>query len=259
MEYVLAIGAGTIQGLTEFLPISSTAHLIIFQKIFNLPQDQFGLTFDASIHLGTLLAVLIFFAKEYSQILDFKNQLLTKLILGTIPAVILGVIFEGAIENEFRNLTVIGITLVVFSLIMVLAEKVGKRNKKDEKISRLDSLIIGVAQSIALIPGVSRSGSTISAGLFLGQTRQSAARFAFLLSGPIIAGAGLKKFAEAILSPEGGGNIDLLLVGIVSSFTVGYLTIKYFLKFLATNNLYPFIIYRVILGLVLMLLPFLVS
>lgn len=252
MELILAILAGAVQGLTEFLPISSTAHLIIFQKIFNLPESQFGLTFDASLHLGTLIAVFIFFYRDYLKVFNLKNRLYLKLLLGTVPAVIFGLLFENVIENKIRSSLVMGISLIVFSLVIFFAERTGQKNKNDDKISVLDALIIGIAQSIALIPGVSRSGSTISAGLFLGQTRESAARFAFLLSGPIIAGAGLKKFSEALAHPE-SFNVGIFLTAIASSFIFGYLTIKFFLKYLGTKNLYPFIYYRLILGAVLIL------
>ncbi len=258
MDYLIAILAGALQGLTEFLPVSSTAHLVIFQKVFSLPPDKFGLGFDASIHLGTLLAVAIFFFKDYTSLIIFKNQLYKKLIIGTIPAVIIGMALEKAIENEFRSLTVVGVALVFFSLVIYWAEQIGKKKKNDSAVTLLDSVVIGFAQALALIPGVSRSGATISAGLFLGLTRESAARFAFMLSGPIIAGAGLKKFIEALSNGQ-SSNIGLLLAGITTSFVFGYLTIKYFIKFLATKNLYIFIIYRIVLGILLIGLPYFVQ
>lgn len=249
MDPILAILAGAVQGLTEFLPISSTAHLIIFQDLLGLSQDKYGLTFDASIHLGTLIAVLTFFAKDYIALL--RNNLYFKLFLGTIPAAVAGYLFENLIENEFRSLFVVGLALILFSAIIYSAEKFGKKNRDMSKITSLDSLAIGVAQALALIPGVSRSGATISAGLFLGQTRESAARFAFVLSGPVIAGAGLKKLLEAITAKNESSDVGLIIIGIASSFVFGYLTIKYFLRFVSTHNLYPFIIYRVVLGFIL--------
>lgn len=253
MNYLLAILAGAIQGLTEFLPISSTGHLIIFQKLFNLSQSQFGLAFDASLHLGTLFAVLIFFFKDYLKILDHKNNLWLKLAAGTVPAAVIGMLLEKTIETQLRSLTIVGLALILFSFVMILAEKIGVKNKQSREVSPLKSFTIGIAQSLALIPGISRSGSTISMGLFLGLTRQEAARFAFMLSGPIIAGAGFKKFLE-VLSPSSLSSRDItfFLVGILSSFIFGYLTIKYFLKYLAAKNLYPFIIYRIALGLILL-------
>lgn len=255
MHYFFAVLLGAVQGITEFLPISSTAHLIILQKLFNLDQNMFGLSFDASVHLGTLFAVIIFFFKDYIQIFNLKNKLFLKIIIGTIPAVIAGFYLEDKIESDFRSLMLIGISLIFFSILMIIAEYIGKKHKTDEKITTAESLIIGIAQSIALIPGVSRSGATISAGLFLGQTRKSAARFAFLLSGPIIAGAGFKKLLDAVSEPAADGRLELLVLGILSAFCVGYITIKYFLKYLEKNNLYLFIIYRILLGIALILFP----
>lgn len=254
MTYLLAILAGVLQGLTEFLPISSTGHLIIFEHLFNISQGKFGLAFDASLHLGTLLAVLIFFYKDYLKILNFKNKLFMKLVVGTIPAVIFGLIFENAVESSLRQIWVVALGLILFSLVIVLAEYYGKRTRHKENMSTKDSLIIGLFQALALIPGISRSGSTISAGLFLNLTREEAARFAFMLSGPVIAGAGAKKFLEVITSSSISSNdLNFFLIGIISSAIFGYLTIKYFLRYLSTRTLYPFVIYRVIVGLALLL------
>src|SRR3989338_8019206 len=259
MNYFLALFAGAIQGLTEFLPVSSTGHLIIFEHIFNISQKEFGLAFDASLHLGTLIAVLIFFFKDYLSVFNFKNNLFIKLVIGTIPAAILGLIFENLIENQFRSLTLIAYSLILFSFVMIAAEMYAKRQKQQKAISKRDSFVVGLAQSLALVPGVSRSGATISAGLFLGQTRASAARFAFLLSGPIIAGAGSKKFFDVAMRQNlTSDDLRFFIIGIISSAIFGYLTIKYFLKYLQTNTLYPFIAYRIILGLILILLPLLI-
>lgn len=285
MTYFLAILAGAVQGLTEFLPISSTGHLIIFEKLFNISQKDFGLAFDASLHLGTLFAVCIFFYKDYLQIFNFKNKLprtevrsifffarfgslpwlenlgflaqnnlLPKLIVATIPAIIFGLIFESIIESTLRQLWVVGLALILFSFVMLYAEKNSSKKKTGSNLNIMDSLIIGFAQALALIPGISRSGSTISAGLFLNLSRQEAARFAFMISGPIIAGAGLKKFTEAFQSDYLiNTNLNFFIIGIISSAFFGYLTIKYFLKYLASKNLYPFIIYRIVLGLILLI------
>lgn len=255
MNLILAVLAGAIQGLTEFLPISSTGHLIIFQKIFSLPDAQFGLAFDASLHLGTLLAVVIYFFKDYLKLLNIKNNLWAKLAVGTVPAVVFGVLFESKIDSTLRELWIIGFALIAFSLVMILAEKLSAKNQPNQKISIFKSLLIGLGQSLALIPGISRSGSTISTGLFLGLNREDSARFAFMLSGPIIAGAGSKKFLEVITTNSfGSDGLVYFAAGIVSSFIFGYLTIKYFLKYLATKNLYPFIIYRIALGLILIII-----
>lgn len=257
MNYLFAAFAGFVQGLTEFLPVSSTGHLIILEKLFGLDPKNFGLSFDASIHLGTLFAVLLFFWKDYLKLLSFKNPQLFNLTLGTIPAVVAGLVFEKVVENNLRSIAVVGTALILFSFVMLAAEKIGKKNKSMKNMSPAKSFLIGVAQAVALIPGISRSGATISMGLFLGMTREESAKFAFLLSGPIIAGAGLKKFQDAITSNAAQTDISLFIVGIVSSSIFGFLTIKYFLKFLSKNSLMPFIVYRLVLGTLLILLTFL--
>lgn len=258
MNYLLAIIAGAIQGLTEFLPVSSTGHLIIFEKLFNISQSNFGLAFDASIHLGTLAAVLIYFKKDYLSAFHFKNRLFYKLIVATVPAVFFGLLLENYIETSFRQIWVVGVGLIVFSAVFVLAEKLAKQIKSKDQTTYLDSLIIGLFQSMALIPGVSRSGSTISAGLFLGLKREEAAKFAFIISGPIIAGAGLKKFLEqASTLNKDASTFGFFLIGMLSSAVFGYLTIKYFLKYLSSNSLYAFVVYRVILGTLLIAIPLL--
>lgn len=252
MNYLLAILAGFVQGLTEFLPISSTGHLIIFENLFHISQQEFGLAFDASLHLGTLLAVSTFFYKDYLKILNPKNPLLLKLIIGTIPAVAAGLLFENYIETNLRQVWLVGSFLIIYSLVLYQADRFGKQNKDGKSLTLLQSLAIGIFQAIALIPGVSRSGSTISAGLFLGLKRQDAARFAFMLSGPIVAGAGLKKFAEVINSQSiQGQDLNFFIIGIISSAIFGFLTIKFLLKYLSSHNLNWFIGYRVILGILL--------
>ena len=254
MNYLLAILAGAVQGLTEFLPISSTGHLIIFEKIFGISQTEFGLAFDASLHLGTLLAIVLFFYKDYLKILNFKNALFVKLAVGTLPAVFFGLILENQIETSFRQTWIVGLSLIIFSFVFILAEKLGEQIKSKDKTTIVDSALIGLFQSLALIPGISRSGSTISAGLFLGLKRDEAAKFAFILAGPVIAGAGLKKFFEVITTQTfGSSDLNFFLVGMISSAIFGYLTIKYFLKYLSTKTLYPFVIYRIVLGLILLI------
>src|SRR3990167_8381709 len=254
MNYLLAILAGAVQGLTEFLPISSTGHLIIFEKIFGISQTEFGLAFDASLHLGTLLAICLFFYKDYFQVFNPKNGLIAKLAVGTLPAVIFGLLLETQIETTFRQTWIVALSLIIFSLVFILAEKLGKQSKSKDKTTVVGSLVIGLFQSLALIPGISRSGSTISAGLFLVLKREEAAKFAFILAGPVIAGAGLKKFFEVITTQKfGSGDLNFFLVGMISSAVFGYLTIKYFLKYLSTKTLYPFVAYRIALGVILLI------
>lgn len=251
MNFFLAILAGAVQGLSEFLPISSTGHLIIFQNILNLPHDSFGLAFDASLHLGTLFAILTFFWKDYLGVLK-SIRLLLNLIIGTIPAAVAGIVFESVIETSVHQLWVIGAALILFSIVMFYAEKIGKRLKQIGNFTARDSIIVGIFQAIALIPGISRSGSTISAGLFLNYKRDDAARFAFMLSGPIIAAAGGKKFLDALSANSAtSSEINYFIIGIISSAFFGYITIKYFLRYLQTKTMTPFVVYRLILGVIL--------
>lgn len=254
MNYIFAVVAGFVQGVTEFLPVSSTGHLIMLEKLFGVSQEQFGLAFDASIHLGTLAAVLIFFWKDYINL--YRNHaLLIKLIIGTIPAVVFGLLFESLIESYFRQLWIVGATLIGFSIVMYIAEKYGKKIRPGTTMSKRESLMVGTFQALALIPGISRSGSTMSAGLMLGLTRPEAAKFAFLLSGPIVAGAGLLKFSEVFTSQSlQSDSFAYFVIGIISSCLFGFLTIKYFLKFISKHSLYPFIGYRIAVGILLIII-----
>ena len=266
-ELFKAILLGAVQGITEFLPVSSTGHLILFEHLLGISQDTFGLAFDAALHMGTLVAVLWFFrrdwialAKSLGQIIKSKRiqtpneRLVLFIFCGTIPAVILGLLFEDYIDSLFRSPKLVGAMLVLFSGVLFYVEKIGKRNKEIKHLSAFDSLVIGIAQSIALIPGVSRSGITMAAGMTRQLTRADAARFAFLLSAPIIAGAGGKKLIETIQMFSSGGISDsefwFFAFGIISATFFGYITIKYFMQYISNHTLYPFIMYRIILGFV---------
>ena len=260
-----ALLLGILQGLTEFLPVSSTGHLILAENILGVSQNKFGLTFDAAIHLGTAIAVFSFFYPLWVKIIKalFKNiiskEKLTSngklgfyIILATIPAAVIGLLLEEKIETVFRQPKVVAFGLLAGSLIIFLADQLGKQLNKLEKITPLKSLIIGFSQSIALIPGISRSGVTISAGMFTGLKRRSAAEFAFLLSGPIVLGAGGKKLLDAITDFASGKltSADFLFfaVGIASAAVSGYFVIKFLLKYLQSHSMIIFIIYRIILA-----------
>lgn len=252
MNYLLALLAGFVQGLTEFLPVSSTGHLIIFEKMTGISQESFGLTFDASLHLGTLLAILTFFWRDYMRALTSRKKVLLAMVAGTVPAVVFGLLFEGLIESGLRQLWIVGAALVVFSFVMMYAEKKGTKSKKFNHLNVQNALIVGLFQALALIPGISRSGSTISAGMLLGFGREDAAKFAFMLSGPIVVAAGSKKFLDVVTSGVAASELGFFIVGMISSAAFGYLTIKYFLAYLNKNGLMPFIYYRIALGVVLL-------
>ena len=268
MSIIEAIILGIIQGLTEFLPISSTGHLTVAGNLMNLISPEHPeqwTSFIAVIQLGTLLAILIFFWNDLWHITmdffqdnlikrkSFKNQTLNSqmgwyIILGSIPVVIIGLGFKDVIEGAFtKNLYVIGTSLIVLGIILAFAEKLGKFKKDIKEIKWYDALIVGFAQTLALIPGSSRSGTTITAGIFLGFKRETAARFSFLLSVPAILGSGLLQLYKALEYIDTSGLVTLIVATVASAIS-GYLTIGFLLKFLKSNSTYVFVFYRVIAG-----------
>lgn len=260
MDALYALLLGVIQGITEFLPISSTGHLIITERLLGLDPKTFGLGFDAAIQLGTTLAVIYFFRTDlWDLIRNFRQpaerRLLWLLGIATIPALIIGKLLEHFIEGPFRNLGLITGGLIVGGIIFLIVERVAKHRKPVEKVTKLDSLLIGLAQSVALVPGISRSGATIVAGMLLGLERAAAARFTFLLSIPIITIAGGKKLYDVLQDPAAaGGRIDLIAIGLVTAAIVGYATVKYLLRFLATHRLDVFAYYRFLLAAALLII-----
>ena len=237
-----ALILGLVQGLTEFLPVSSTAHLILFPWFFNWSGEVDTLTFDIALHGGTLLALLVCFRKDWMDLILRKHKLLGLLILASIPAGIAGFLLNDFAEQHLRSPLLISIMLIVFGLVMLVSEKVF-RHRDMEKINWADAVTIGVAQAFAIFPGVSRSGITISAGLFRGLERDAAARFSFLLSTPIIAGAGVLHLKDAFLHHE-THNLQLFGVGFVSSFITGYIALRFLMKFLKKHPLNLFVYYR---------------
>jgi undecaprenyl-diphosphatase len=269
-----AIVLGIVQGLTEFLPISSTGHLTLAGKFMNLiSQDhpEQWTSFIAVIQLGTMLAVLIYFWKDLLNILkDFVHDNIFKpvkyseqnlnsklgwlIIIGTIPVVIIGLAFKDAIEGALtKNLYVIAASLIVLALILALAEKIAKFKKDLGDITILDSLIIGIAQAISLIPGSSRSGTTITAGLFVGLNREAAARFSFLLSVPAVLASGVLQLYEAMKFIDHNMAVNIIVATIVSGIS-GYLAIDFLLKYLRKNSTFIFIFYRIVLGIFILIL-----
>lgn len=194
---------GLLQGLTEFLPVSSTAHLVIAQKLFHLDPDRFGLTFDVAVHLGTALAVLLYFLGTWLGLLRdlFSGRWRMPLLIavGTVPAAVIGVLFESVVERELRDLRFIAAALVAGSLVFYVAERISLRYRRMDMLGWGDAVFMGAAQAVALIPGISRSGITISAGLVLGVARGDATRFSFLLATPVIVGAGAKTDRKSVV------------------------------------------------------------
>jgi undecaprenyl-diphosphatase len=267
MSWLQVVVLSVVQGLTEFLPVSSSGHLAIVSQVFFA--DDAGASFTAVSQLGTELAVLIYFARDIGRILvawfaglrDASRRtsdywLGWWVILGTIPIGAAGLIFKHYIRNDVRNLWIIATALIVFSAVIAAAEYVGRKTRPIEQFTWKDSIVIGVAQCLALIPGVSRSGATISAGLFLGQEREAAARFGFLLAIPAVLASGLFSLPDAF-HPSGTGlsaSGPQLIVSVVIAFVIGYAAVSWFLKFLVRHGMYWFVGYRVILGAVLLIL-----
>lgn len=276
MNIIEAIILGIIQGLTEFLPISSTGHLTLAGKLMGLISEEHPeqwTSFIAVIQLGTLVAILIYFWNDLWKItIEFLNENLLKrksfinqsenskmgwyIILGSIPVVLIGMGFKDIIEGAFtKNLYVISISLIVLGIILSIAEKFGKFKKELKDIKWYDALIVGFAQSLALIPGSSRSGTTLTAGIFLGFKRETAARFSFLLSVPAILGSGLLQLFEALEYIDGSGIVTLVIATIASAIS-GYLTIEFLLKFLKKNSTMVFVIYRIVIGTIIIFMIF---
>lgn len=263
MTIFQAIVFGAVQGLTEFLPISSTAHLILLPWFMGWPDP--GLAFDVALHLGTLVALLIYFRADWialsssalgivrgrTQSPDARMAMM--IVAATIPGAAAGALFEHKVEDTLRNPALIGVMLIVMALVLVVAEMVGRRKKGMDDISWTEAMTVGVAQAFAIVPGVSRSGSTITAGLFAGLKRDAAARFSFYLSAPIIAGAVGKKMIDILQSGLGLEQMMPIVAGIVSSGIIGYLAIAFLMRYLQTHNTFLFIFYRIALGIVVLL------
>lgn len=251
---IQAIILGAVQGITEFLPISSSGHLIIIREMLGL-QTLGSLSFDAVLQLATTLAVIIYFWKDLVALVrvrDAKNKIMIwALVLGTIPAVFFGLIFEKGIDSVFRNAHIVAWALIAGSVLFFFAEKyAATRQKLPEELSLKRGFWVGCFQVLALIPGMSRSGSTISGGLFMGMKREEVVRFSFLLSVPILLGTGLKK----LLDLGSAGSIDAsLIVGSLVAFVVGFASIHFLIKYLRKHTLNVFIVYRVVLALVVLL------
>lgn len=260
MNWLGAAILGVVQGLTEFLPVSSSAHLILGRTLFGWDADALGLAFDVACHVGTLCAVVIFFRQDLWKMAVASLRLLgngpdarrARLIaVGTIPVVIVGLTLADLIEGALRTPAVCAVTLAVGAAGLLLAERLGSHRDGEQAIGYGKALALGVAQASALVPGVSRSGATITVGMLMGLERAAAARFSFLLGVPAIVAAAAKEgldLAEVGLSRADAG---LFAIGMLTSAVVGYLTIKYFLRFLVTHRLDVFAYYRLVLSVLL--------
>jgi undecaprenyl-diphosphatase len=274
LSLIEAIVLGIIQGLTEFLPISSTGHLTVAGKLMNLVSEnkpEEWTSFIAVIQLGTLLAVLIYFWNDLVSISsDFINENILKrkkfseqsynaktgwlIIIGTIPIAIIGLVFKEIIEGSFtKNLYVIAASLILLAIILAAAEKIANHRKEIKDVTITDSIIIGIAQVFSLIPGSSRSGTTITGGLIMGLTREAAARFSFLLSIPAVLASGILQLIQAVDFIDESMTINLIASTIISAVS-GYAAIDFLLKYLRKNTTFVFIWYRIAIGIFILLL-----
>ncbi len=253
MEIFEAVILGLVQGLTEFFPVSSTAHLILFPWFFGWGGELDTLSFDVALHGGTLFALIAYFWKDWKNLLVKDHKMLMLVIIGTIPGGIAGLLLQKWVEHALRSPLIIVFTLVGVGFIMLLAEKKGEQTRAtDGGVTLKDAVIIGFAQAVALIPGVSRSGSTITAGLFRGLTRETATRFSFLLSTPIIAGATVLHAVKVIKHHE---SMDMSLVGagFVAAAVSGFFAIGFLMNYLRKHPLHNFVYYRFALAAVVLI------
>lgn len=259
MTILQALILGIVQGLSEFLPISSSGHLLILQHAMGITQS--GFTFDVALHLGTLVALIIFFYKDLIELVkalfvkSHLSRLAWLLIFATIPAAVIGYLLEGAAESRFRSPALVAVNFAVFGAIMLAAEAVAKRYKNQKKIDEVntkEAMTMGFAQAAAIIPGVSRSGATITAGLFTGLERVAATRFSFLLGIPITAGAIFKVLVKQSAFTQIHNEAGIFIVGILTAFITGIFAIKFMLGYLAKHSLAIFAYYRFVLAAVVL-------
>ena len=266
MDFIEAIVLGIVEGLTEFLPVSSTGHLTIVEKLLGLPIDDPAVTaFTVVIQMGAILAVVWYFRRDIWNItrawitgvvrpevrgtLDYRMG--WYVIVGSVPIVVVGLLGESLITGALRNLWFVAWALILWSVVMVAAERVGKQERGERELTLRDSILIGVVQCVALVPGVSRSGATISAGLFVGLDRVTSTRMSFFLSIPALMGAGIKELPTAL---SGDIPVASTIVATIVSFVVAYASVAWLLKFVAGHSITWFVGYRVALGVVLIVL-----
>ncbi|MBU4151716.1 MAG: undecaprenyl-diphosphatase UppP [Proteobacteria bacterium] len=259
MEFVKAILLGLLQGATEFLPVSSSGHLVLAEAFFHI--QEASMAFDVALHMGTLLAILVYFRKEFlalframlrpdrsDETVCANQHLALLLFVATIPAAVLGKLFGDQIEANLRQPAVVASTLAGLGLILLWAEKIGRRGRSFHELTLVDAIIIGLAQACALVPGVSRSGITMTVGLFRNLDRPTAARFSFLMSAPIVAGAGLLHLVKIIKEGFPPGQEAFFLYGFLASAISGYLFIAFLMRYIQTRSFAVFAYYRIVLA-----------
>ncbi|MGE5531345.1 MAG: undecaprenyl-diphosphate phosphatase [Bacteroidota bacterium] len=250
MTPIAALVLGIIQGITEFLPISSSAHLALAHHFFDWNVKD-NLTFDVALHFGTLVAILIFFARDWGQMFARRDRMLWFVLAASVPGAIAGALLEDAAESTFRGLPQMALLLAVMALLMAAAERWGRKAQELGQMRFGEAMLIGLAQALAIMPGVSRSGVTMTAGLAFGLTREAAARFSFLLATPIMLGATLYQCRHLFGSEAGTVTWLPLIIGVVASGVTGFAAIAFLLRFLRQHSFYPFVFYRLALAAVI--------
>lgn len=265
MSLLEAIILGIVQGLTEFIPVSSSGHLVVVPALLGWAEP--GLAFDTMLHMGTLLALVVYFRHDWWALLRGglgslarrkvstpEARLAWFIVIGCIPAALAGVLLQSWFAAMFSQPGQVGYFLLGTAALLALGEVAGRRQRELEKLNLLDTLVIGLMQAVAILPGISRSGSTMAAGLLLGLKRPAAARFSFLLAAPIILGAGLTQMLGMLKLGGTSGQVGVLAVGFLVSAVVGYLAIDFLLRYLRTRTLYPFAAYCFAAGLLIIVL-----
>ncbi|MGY1915158.1 undecaprenyl-diphosphate phosphatase [Blastococcus sp. SYSU DS0973] len=267
MGWIEAVVLGLVQGLTEFLPISSSAHLRVVGEAFGW--DDPGAAFTAITQIGTEAAVLLYFRHDIWRIItawvaslggrrkgDPDARMGWLIIVGTLPIVVLGLLFQDSIETTLRDLRIVAVALILFSLVLFWADRVGAKQRELRKLTVGHGIAFGFAQAMALIPGVSRSGGTITAGLFLGYTRSAAARYSFLLAVPAVLGAGFFQVYEALTGEVAGAEVAWgpTILATVLAFGIGLVVIAWLLRYLDRGSYVPFVVYRIVLGVLILVL-----
>jgi len=264
LDLISAALLGVVQGLTEFLPVSSSGHLILARAFFGWDPGRFGIAFDVACHVGTMLAVMVFFRTDIARLVAAAPGALTGregeyermgrlIIAGTIPIVIIGGLFADTIETRLRSPLVVAITLTIGAIGLLVAERIGRKTREARTLGYGEAVAIGLAQAAALAPGISRSGATLTMSLLLNVRRDSAARFVFLMSLPAIVAAAAKEVLDLSEVGMAGLPVTLLAVGLVVSAIVGYITVKFFVRYLASHSLAVFAYYRFALAAVTVL------
>jgi len=261
MNPIQALVLGLVQGATEFIPVSSSGHLVLVPWLLNWSEP--GLAFDTMVHWGTMMAVVAVFWRDLWQLAvawlrslrsrsldEVKARIAWWIVLGTVPGVVMGLLFEEPLEKLFNTPVAVSVLLLGTAGILVLSEKMGRRNRALAEMTWVDALLIGTGQAVAIMPGVSRSGTTIATGLWRGLKRETAARFSFLLSTPIILGAGIPQLWDVVQASDLGTQLPTLILGFVAAALSGYLCIRFLLSYLQQHKLYVFATYCAVAGLV---------